>query len=331
RAVRCGDPRSDASQPRRHRPHRRNAPAQVRCADPGDHRALRDRRQGEPARSGRRRLSGQTLRSARTRAASAGAHPPHRRADLKRGRHRQSRTRYRRPQRNDRRQDARSGPPRIPAARNSRHPCRQGCRQGPADEPIVQFRRIRFDQRAGASHLPPAQKARTLGCGDRNDTRRGLYDADAGLMTTGQFSTPRSFSIHRRIIVLAVALLLAAAVVLVLFIHDYAERASARAFDRLLAASALTIAGAVQVENEAVVVEMPFAAFAMFSGQDRVFHAVEDPDARTVTGYDDLAAQLPETVSADPTFVDIDYRGELVRVASVGRLISTVNDTGWVT
>ncbi|MCP8884145.1 extracellular solute-binding protein [Devosia sp. XJ19-1] len=143
--------------------------------------------------------------------------------------------------------------------------------------------------------------------------------------------TTKSFSIRRRIFALAVALLLAASVVLIVFIRDYAERASDRAFDRLLAASALTIAGAVQVENEAVVVEIPFAAFAMFSGQDRVFYAVEDPDARTVTGYEDLAAQMGETLSAEPAFTDMLYRGETVRVASVGRLISTPSDTGWVT
>jgi len=141
----------------------------------------------------------------------------------------------------------------------------------------------------------------------------------------------RRFSIRRRIFALAVALLLAASLVLIVFIRDYADRASDRAFDRLLAASALTIAGAVQVENEAVVVEIPFAAFAMFSGQDRVFYAVEDPDALTVTGYEDLAAQLGETVSSEPVFTDMRYRGELVRVASVGRLISTPSDTGWVT
>lgn len=138
------------------------------------------------------------------------------------------------------------------------------------------------------------------------------------------------FSLRRRIFALAVALLVLASLILILFIRDYAERASDRAFDRLLAASAFTIAGAVQIENEAVVVEIPFAAFAMFSGRDRVFYAVEDPDARTVTGYGDLAEQMPETVSAEPRFTDMQYRGETVRVASVGRLISTANDTGWV-
>lgn len=144
-------------------------------------------------------------------------------------------------------------------------------------------------------------------------------------------SKQKSFSIRRRILALAVALLLAAAVVLIVFIRDYAERAADRAFDRLLAASAFTIAGAVQVEDETVIVELPFAAFAMFSGADRVFYAVEGPDARTVTGYEDLAAAMAETTSAEPRFTDITYRGELVRVASIGRLISTASDTGWVT
>lgn len=141
----------------------------------------------------------------------------------------------------------------------------------------------------------------------------------------------KPFSIRRRILALAVALLLAAAVVLIIFIRDYAERAADSAFDRLLAASAFTIAGAVQVENETVFVELPVAAFAMFSGADRVFYAVEGPDAVTVTGYEDLALAMDETTSAEPRFRDLDYRGERVRVASIGRLISTASDTGWVT
>lgn len=78
-------------------------------------------------------------------------------------------------------------------------------------------------------------------------------------------------------------------------------------------------------------VELPFAAFAMFSGQDRVFYAVEGPDARTVTGYEDLAVAMDEITSAEPRFDDIVYRDEVVRVATIGRLISTESDTGWVT
>lgn len=66
-------------------------------------------------------------------------------------------------------------------------------------------------------------------------------------------------------------MLLGAAVLLMTFISDYANRAADQALDRLLSAAALSIAGAVLVEDGAVVVEMPFAAFAMVSGEERVF------------------------------------------------------------
>jgi two-component system sensor histidine kinase TctE len=141
----------------------------------------------------------------------------------------------------------------------------------------------------------------------------------------------KSFSIQGRILALALMLLVTVSVVLIVFIRDYADRAADRAFDRLLAASALTIAGAVQVEDDRVIVELPFASFGMFSGKDRVFYAVEDPGGRAVTGYEDLSASLPEMQEAGPDFVDTIYRGELVRVASVGRLTSSGSETDWVT
>ncbi|WP_316358823.1 extracellular solute-binding protein [Devosia sp.] len=150
-------------------------------------------------------------------------------------------------------------------------------------------------------------------------------------MTDQRTRPKQSFSIRRRILALALALLLAAAVVLIIFIRDYAERAADRAFDRLLAASALTIAGAVQVEDDAVIVELPFASFGMFSGRDRVFYAVESPDGGGVTGYEDLSGMLPEMTSAGPVFADMIYRGDLVRVASVGRLTSSGGEADWVT
>ena len=140
-----------------------------------------------------------------------------------------------------------------------------------------------------------------------------------------------AFSIRRRIFALAVSLLLVAAVALAAFINDYAERAADRAFDRLLAASALTIAGAVQIEDETVLVELPFASFAMFSGSDRLFYTVRAPDGVLVTGYDDLANDLPPADSAEPVFQDLDYRGETLRLVSLGRLISSADEAAWVT
>ena len=66
----------------------------------------------------------------------------------------------------------------------------------------------------------------------------------------------RTFSIRRRIFALAITLLLVAAVALAVFINDYASRASDRAFDRLLAASALTIADETPVKAKAALIRL---------------------------------------------------------------------------
>jgi two-component system, OmpR family, sensor histidine kinase TctE len=138
-------------------------------------------------------------------------------------------------------------------------------------------------------------------------------------------------SLRRRILALAAAMLLVAAGLLVAFIQGYAHRAAEQAFDRLLSAAALSIAGAVQVEDGAVAVELPFAAFAMVSGSERVFYAVTGTRGEHVTGYPDLAPGAPLATSVDPVFDDATHNGEAVRVVRLGRLISAAEGTGWVT
>lgn len=138
-------------------------------------------------------------------------------------------------------------------------------------------------------------------------------------------------SLRRRILALAAVMLLAAAALLIAFISDYANRASDRAFDRLLSASALSIAGAVQVEDGMVALELPVAAFAMVSGRERIFYAVLGPDGVHVTGYPDLARGAALASSVEPRFTDATHNGEPVRLVDVGRLISTAEATGWVT
>ena len=140
-----------------------------------------------------------------------------------------------------------------------------------------------------------------------------------------------TLSIRQKIFTLALVLLGVAALALAYFIHDYAGRASNRAFDRLLTASALTIAGAVQVEGDAVTIELPVAAFAIFSGSDRIFYAVRGSAGEHVTGYDDLAPETVPATSAEPRFETIDYGGERVRLVTVGRLVSAANAANWVT
>jgi two-component system, OmpR family, sensor histidine kinase TctE len=138
-------------------------------------------------------------------------------------------------------------------------------------------------------------------------------------------------SVRWRVLALAAAMLIAAAALLIVFIHDYARRSSDRAFDRLLSASALSIAGAVQVEDGEVAIELPAAAFAMVSGDERIFYAVLGPEGQHVTGYADFGRELPLATSTDPVMTDGHHNGESVRIASVGRLISTAEGTGWVT
>lgn len=141
----------------------------------------------------------------------------------------------------------------------------------------------------------------------------------------------RPLSLRRRILVLALLMLLGAAALLVTFIRDYANRASDRAFDRLLSASALSIAGAVQIEDGAVAVELPAAAFAMASEQERVFYAVLGAQGQHVTGYSDLVPDAALADSVRPAFVDAIHNGHPVRLVTVGRLVSTAEGTGWVT
>lgn len=132
---------------------------------------------------------------------------------------------------------------------------------------------------------------------------------------------------------LTVLALLLAGIGLVALIRDYARGASDSAFDRLLAASAFTIAGAVQIEDGAVTVELPTASLAMldFSDDDRVFYEVAAPDGAFVTGYRDLGAGLPPAASATPDFTDGRYHGEAVRIATVGRLVFVDGEAGWAT
>ncbi|WP_313625947.1 extracellular solute-binding protein [Achromobacter sp.] len=142
---------------------------------------------------------------------------------------------------------------------------------------------------------------------------------------------PESFSIRRRIFTMGAVLLACALVALVFFLRGYAQRAAEQAFDRLLAASALTIAGSVQIEDNEVTVEPPVSSLAMLSGGERVFYEARTSNGRLITGYGDLAPGLPLAQSATPVFAYLRYHDEPIRVATVGRLVSASQHAGWVT
>ncbi|HBL64790.1 MAG TPA: HAMP domain-containing histidine kinase, partial [Achromobacter sp.] len=121
---------------------------------------------------------------------------------------------------------------------------------------------------------------------------------------------PESASIRRRVFTLGAALLACALIGLVFFLRGYAQRAAEQAFDRLLAASALTIAGSVQIDDEGVTVEPPVSSLAMLSGGERVFYEARTSNGHLITGYGDLAPKLPLAQAATPVFAYVTYHDE---------------------
>ena len=161
----------------------------------------------------------------------------------------------------------------------------------------------------------------------------GTVDPPAGTPYPDRGDARRldTLSIRGRVFTLAISLLVGGGLALLVFLESYATQAADQAFDRLLAASALTIAGAVQIEDQGVVLELPIAALGMLSDSERVFYSVRDASGALVTGYGDLEGSLPPASAPVPTFVNMRYRGDEVRVATVGRLLSAGPSIGWVT
>lgn len=132
----------------------------------------------------------------------------------------------------------------------------------------------------------------------------------------------KSWSLRRRLIAwLLVPLSLLCAVMLSSAYISAIETAD-KAYDRLLFASALTIADRVIVEDGELEVDLPYVALEMFSStaQDRVFYQVSGLNGEIVTGYRDLPA-VPTDGDGSPVFYDADYRGLTVRVAVLSKPI----------
>lgn len=120
--------------------------------------------------------------------------------------------------------------------------------------------------------------------------------------------------------------------------RHYGGYAADRAYDRLLAGSALSIAETLSIAHGEVQVDIPYAALDMLSlaPEDRVFYRIFGPGERLVTGYgdlpgsDDAVAEVERSDANAPTFFDADYRGEKVRFALLGRQVAEPGVSGWV-
>ena len=96
-----------------------------------------------------------------------------------------------------------------------------------------------------------------------------------------------------------------------------------RAYDALIAASALAIADRVVVTDGTLDIDLPYVALEMLASQadDRVFYRISDPRGHFVTGYRDLP-QPVDDAPANPWFYDSSYRGDEVRVVQLTQPIS---------
>ncbi|SES92806.1 sensor histidine kinase [Thorsellia anophelis] len=138
-------------------------------------------------------------------------------------------------------------------------------------------------------------------------------------------------SITKRLMGLSMIIFIAALVGLTYFVNQYAKRAADSAYDKLLIASALTIAGAIQIEKGKVTVELPLAAFDMLTETERVFYSIRDDRGELITGYDKIDIGLPLMLENTPQFVDAVYHDDKIRIISLGHLISSSDHNKWIT
>jgi two-component system sensor histidine kinase TctE len=140
-------------------------------------------------------------------------------------------------------------------------------------------------------------------------------------------------SIRRDVLVGAALLLGMLGIGLFLFVRNFAADAADAAFDRVLAASALSIADSVRVEDGHLTLELPQAALAILGAarETKAFYAVHAPDGSLITGYGDLPNGRTSTPDRSPHFFDARYLDENVRVGLVGRYIDFGDRSGWVT
>ena len=139
-------------------------------------------------------------------------------------------------------------------------------------------------------------------------------------------------SIKRDILLGAIALLAILGIGLFLYVRNFSLNAADTAFDRVLAASALSIADSIRVEDGHLTLELPLASLQILGAarENRAFYAVRAPDHSLVTGYADLPEQSREANDHSPHFFDATYSNDPVRVGSIRRYIDFGEHSGWV-
>lgn len=132
--------------------------------------------------------------------------------------------------------------------------------------------------------------------------------------------TPKS--IRRRLFFQLAGIAAILSLAFFLVVREVAERAAEGTQDGILRASATAIADSLRSENDAVTLDLPYAALSMLAtiNDDRVFYRIRI-GANTLTGYPDLPIPSTEATRADPSYDTVNFRGDEVRLVTVVRAV----------
>ncbi|MDC9588314.1 sensor histidine kinase [Xenorhabdus sp. XENO-10] len=110
------------------------------------------------------------------------------------------------------------------------------------------------------------------------------------------------------------------------------SNAAMLAYDRTLLASARTVAERLTVQNQNLIVDVPYVVLDNFerNTNERLYYQVISPEGKTISGYDDLP-RIPQNIQRSPLytalayFYDAEYQGHPIRVVG---LYQPINEDG---
>ena len=142
----------------------------------------------------------------------------------------------------------------------------------------------------------------------------------------------RKASIKRDILIGAFSLLAILGVGLFLYIKNFSVNAADTAFDRVLTASAFSIADSIRVEDGRLTLEMPLASLEILgaSRETRAFYAVRAPDHSLITGYADLPDPVHQPRIQNQQIFDAVYSNAPVRVCTIRKYLDFGEKSGWI-
>jgi len=137
--------------------------------------------------------------------------------------------------------------------------------------------------------------------------------AEAAMLPARRFSLRKRVA-WRLIPPLAIILLLNA-----FWAYTSAMDAANRAYDRSLTASLKSIAESIHATGGRISVDIPYSALDIFESgaQERVYYAIIGSGGVRITGYDDLQPPVAGAAVDAPLVVDMNYREQPIRLASL--------------